>query len=326
MSIHKKRIFPFFLVLILFLPAAMVAQNSDLGLIPEKSYLWFNNNGRSDLKEKAHPLVQVPPVCGKKRRAEGFDLALPFGTGANFFYFNQSYTADDLKLVSDSIPDIYATGVATVQNSTSGEMRVTFRPDIWLLPFLNVYGMIGYSQNNTRPKFEVPKVHIVLPIGEFDVDTANVIIDDELVYYGTTYGGGATVSSGYKSFFFALDYHYVATKIKDLSEKLESHNFSGKIGLLLGKNKNKVKGAFWFGGMYIINNHRFTGKVDVKEILPGFELLAGKQATYSGTVHAKQPWNLIIGGSVMVNKHHILAVEAGYFKREQISVTYGFRF
>jgi len=317
-----------FLMLTSIVSLSLFSQESDFGMIPNKTFLWFNDSERVSVKEKSEPLVLIPPVCGKKRRKQGYDLSLPFGAGANFYYSNQYYTADDLELVSDSVPDIYATGVASVQNSTSGEMRVTFRPDVWILPFLNVYGIVGYSQNTTRPKFEVPKVTIVFPppVGELEIDTANVIIDDELIYYGPTYGGGVTISSGYRGFFFVFDYHYVVTRPKDLADKLESHNFSGKLGVLLGKNRNKVKGSFWAGTMYVNDNHHFSGQVDVKDILPGWEILVGQKATYSGTVHAKQQWNFIAGGSVMINKHHILALEAGYFKREQASFTYSYRF
>jgi len=123
-----------------------------------------------------------------------------------------------------------------------------------------------------------------------------------------------------------LDYHYTVTRPRDLEDKLESHNFSGKIGVLLGKNKSVVKGAFWFGAMYINDNHRFTGKVDTKDILEGLELVFGTKSTYSGTVNAKQYWNLVAGGSVVLNKHHIVAIEAGFYKREQFKVSYGFRF
>ena len=326
MHTKYKYLVTFIIILSLFsLPGILTAQESDFGIISNKTYLWFNNH-KTKLSETAKPIVQVPPLCGKKRRNLGHDLPLPFGTGANFYYYKQYYLANDLQLTNDTT-GITAVGEADVQNSTSSEIRLTFKPDIWLLPFLNVYGIIGYSQSTTNPDFEVPQVTIkdIPNIGDIILDTV-VKISDELVYYGPTYGGGVTVSSGFKSFFFILDYHYSITKPKDLEDKLESHNFSAKIGVLLGKNKNAVKGSFWLGTMFINDNHRFTGEVDVKDILPELEILFGKKATYSGTVNAKQYWNLVIGGSVMVNKHHIVAIEAGYFKREQVSVSYGYRF
>jgi len=113
-------------------------------------------------------------------------------------------------------------------------------------PFLNIYGIAGYTQNITNPNFEVHEVTLLAPSehdGEIKYDTLitlkdTVKINDELGYYGSVYGVGATISSGYKNFFFVLDYHYTVTKPRDLEDKLESHNFSGKIGVLLGKNKS----------------------------------------------------------------------------------------
>lgn len=321
---HRKQTYiPIILLIIAsFVSTARLAsQDSDYGIISQKTYWWFNNSGPKQLKENAKPVVQIPPICGKKKRKLGNDIALPFGIGANFLYYKQAYHADDLKLVSDST-GITAVGEANVQNSTSSQMKLTVRPDIWLLPFLNVYGIFGYSRSVTSPNVEIPSVTIG---GILVIDTV-VSISDELVYFGPTYGGGATISSGFKRIVFILDYHYAVTKPKDLENKLESHTFSAKVGVLLGKNQNKVKGSLWAGTSYMNDNHQFTGEVDVKDILPGYEIIFGEKATYSGSVTAKQPWNFVIGGSMLINKHHIFAVELGYFKREQVSVNYSFRF
>ena len=69
--------------------------------------------------------------------------------------------------------------------------------------------LFGYSRSVTIPSFEVPAVTIKnLPIvGEIELDTT-VAIKDELVFYGPTYGGGATVSAGVNGFFFILDYNF----------------------------------------------------------------------------------------------------------------------
>ena len=313
-------------LLLLCMPVVLSGQQSDYGIIPKKKYVWFGKSDQSILSEDAKPIVQIPPMCGKKRRGLGHDLAMPFGLTAGFSYTKQYYYAGDLRLSNDST-GIYAEGEASVQNSTSSEMRMTFKPDIWLLPILNVYGIIGYSQTNTRPDFEVPQVTIKnLPIiGEITLDTT-IHINDEIVLYSPTYGGGATVSAGYKWFFFFLDYHYTVNKPGDMPDKIESHNFSGKLGVLLGKNEKAVKGSFWAGVNYINDNHKFTGEIDVKDILPELVLLFGEKATYSGTVTAKQYWNIVMGGSVIINKHHLIVAEIGYFKREQLSLSYGFRF
>ena len=321
-----NKYFLFLIVAIMWMiPYSLHSQLSDVGIVPAKRYLWFNDTSKVVL-ENAKPVVNIPPLCGKKRRDLGHDLALPFGAAVGLSYERQFYDVSDLMLSSDST-DIFVVGEASVQQSTAGEMRITFRPDVWLLPILNVYGLFGYTRSSTNPNFEVSSVTIKnLPlIDEITLDTI-VKIDEELVYYGPTYGGGDTVSAGFKSFFFILDYNYSVTKPLDLSDKLERHDFSGKIGVLLGNNQKKTKGSFWVGFRYINDNHKFVGELDAGDVLPELELLFGEKATYTGTISAKQYWNLVMGVSIMINKHHILVAELGYFKREQASLSYGFQF
>jgi hypothetical protein len=314
------------IIAFLLFSGVLTAQQSDYGIIPGKSYLSFSRKSKAALQETAKPVVMVPPSCGKKRREMGHDLALPFGITVGYNYTKQFYNTSDLRLTDDST-GIFADGEANVQNSTAGEMNVVFRPDVWILPILNVYGMFGYSRSTTNPNFEVPSVTIRnLPIiGEITLDTT-IQVSDELVFYGPVYGGGATVSAGFKNFFFLLDYHYVVTNPREIPENLTSHHFSGKLGLLLGRNEKKVKGSFWLGVNYVNDDRYFEGELDVQDILPELGLLFGETATYSGNLKAKQYWNLLAGVSMIINKHHILVAEAGYFKREQFAFSYGFRF
>ena len=324
MSVQLRITILLFFLLLVF-SGKIIGQQSDFGIISGKRYLGFNDKGNS-LVEKAQPIVQVPPTCGKKRRAAGNDLALPFGATAEFNYTKQFYYADNLMLTNDS-NDIVAVGQASVQNSTSGGMKFLVRPDVWLLPILNVYGLFGYSQSSTNPNFTVPKITLqnVPIVGEIELDTA-VTINEELVFYSPVYGVGATISAGFRFLFFILDYNYSVIKPGDLDDNLESHNFSGKLGVLVGNNEKKTKASIWFGVRYIADNHKFTGEINVKDILPDLEPVFGEKATYAGTVRAKQHWNLILGTSVMINKHHFLVMEAGYFDREQFTASYGYRF
>ena len=313
-------------VLLFALSGNGFAQLSDLGIVPNKTYAWFGNQEQPELNETAQPIVLVPPSCGKKRRDNGNDLALPFGATAVYRYTRQFYNASNL-LVTDDSTGIYAIGEANVQNSTAGDMSLSFRPDVWVIPILNVYGLFGYSRSVTKPDFEVPSITIKnIPIlEEITLDTA-IAIQDELVFYGSTYGGGATVSAGVKSFFFVFDYNYTINNPREVPDKIESHNLSLKLGVLLGKNEKKVKGMLWAGVNYIKDDHQFTGELTVADILPELGLLFGETATYSGSLTAKNYWNLLIGASVIINKHHIIAFEGGYFDREVLSLSYGFRF
>lgn len=325
---------PVFVLLIgsILISSGLVGQNSDYGIIPQKTYSWFGKSDNAILKETTEPIVLVPPACGKKRRELGNDLPLPFGTGISFEYFKQYYDATELQLINDSI-GILVTGEANVQQSTSQDLKLLFRPDVWVLPFLNVYGIVGYSRSKTMPNFQVPQItiHDIPNVGNIILDDT-VSIEDEIISMGPVYGGGVNISSGYKSFFFIADYHYTMTVPIDLDQRFESHSFSVKAGILLGKNNKRIKGSFWLGGNFVNDTHKFTGELDVDDILPEIgdlpivEIILGEKATYSGKLTPIQKWNAVVGGSITINKHHLIAVEAGYFKREQVSVFYGFRF
>ncbi len=78
--------------------------------------------------------------------------------------------------------------------------------------------------------------------------------------------------------------------------------------------------------MYIHNDQSFKGKISVDEINPELVFLLGEEATYSGKISAKQRWNFVIGGSLVLNNRHHLVLEAGFFERKQISFGYDFRF
>jgi hypothetical protein len=316
------------LVLVLLFCFALdsLAQQQGFGIIPDKKYLWFGGSVSAEDKKAAKPVSLAPPFCGKKRREMGNRLPLPFGAGLHGIYYVQAYEASDLMLSSDLTP-ITATADTIYQSTTSGEIKVTVRPDFWLFPFLNVYGLFGYTQGITKPDLLVPYIVVenIPIIGEYIVDTT-FEIKDELRYHGPTYGGGATLSAGFGSFFLLVDYHYAVTDPYDLDGKLYNHYFSPKVGLLLGGKSKKSTGAFWLGAMYISNNHTFKGELDVKDIAPELEIFLGEKANYSGRVTSLQPWNFVFGGSWVFNDRHHFVLEAGFFERRQVSFVYSYRF
>ena len=213
------------------------------------------------------------------------------------------------------------------QNTTAYEFKGQIRPNVWLFPFLNVYGIFGYTKGVISPSLVVPYIIIEnIPIIDSLVIDSTFEIQDDIGYVGATYGIGATFSMGLRSFFLLVDYNYSVTNPTDMDDNLHNHFFSPKFGIFLGKGEKLSYGALWVGAMYISNDQSFTGKIDVAEINPIFVPLFGEEATYSGKITAVQQWNFVLGGSyVLHNRHHIM-LEVGMFDRKQISFGYDFRF
>lgn len=317
----KKVILTIIVMSFIWMP--VYAQSHGYGCINQMELI--SAKGITTSEQSYKPSTEILPVLGKYARNNKRSISYPFGIELHSMFFDQKYTASGLKLQSDST-DIFARADTLYQNTSAYEFKGSVRPNIWILPFLNVYGIFGYTKGMIKPNLTVPYI-VLQNVPVFDtlvVDTTFEIHDD-IGYVGPTYGVGATFSIGYRYLFLVADYNYSITDPTDLDDNLQNHTFSPKIGVLLGKNK-KIKGAFWLGAMYIKNDQRFEGKIDVEEINPMFVPLLGKEATYSGEITAVNRWNFVVGGSININNHHFITLEAGVVDRKQFSLGYNFNF
>lgn len=316
---------PFLLLLFtFFILAFSFAQQQGIGISIEKKPLWFGDEGET-ISTTKEPVSRFPPFCGEKLRNNGNTLSLPFGVGLQATFMEQDFIAADLQVAND-INDITATADTIYQNTRSGYSQVTTRIDLWLLSFLNIYGIVGYTHGRISPNLTIPYIVINLPgIDSFIIDTT-FEIHDKLTYVGPTFGGGATVSAGFKSFFFVFDYNYTVTRPVDIYANIINQSFSPKIGIFLGKQKSKLSGALWVGSMFLSNEHNFSGTISVSEIASELLPIFGETATYSGTVTPVNQWNMLFGASMVIDSRHYISVETGYIGRKQISIMYDFRF
>lgn len=308
-----------------FLGTAVIAQQQGFGCIKNKELISLS--GVDKYTSQANPVTEQIPLFGKLAKQNNRSYALPFGVGINAIYYDQHYLASDLLLSSDST-DITAVADSLYQNTSAYEMKLFIRPNIWVFPFLNIYGIYGYTKGVISPNLTVSSIKLQnVPV--FDsiiIDTVTFEIQDDIGYVGPTYGIGATFSTGTKYMFFMVDYNYTVTDPTDLDDNLHNHFLSPKAGIFLGKKNSSTTGALWVGAMYISNDQSFTGKIDIEDINPLFVPLMGEKATYQGTIKAKQRWNMVIGGSIVIADRHHFVIEAGFIDRKQLTVGYDFRF
>ncbi len=315
-----------FLTLLLFIIVSpnLFSQQQGFGCIKDMKLLSIS--GIEKYSTNSKPITEFMPMFGKTAKKNDRSFSLPFGVGFHSIFYDQGYTASNLQLKSDSSA-FTARADTMYQKTTAYELKGSIRPNIWLFSFLNVYGVFGYTKGVISPNLVIPYVMIENPliIDTIRVDTT-FEIKDEIGYVGPTYGIGATFSMGFDYFFIMADYNYSITNPTDLEENLHNHFFSPKVGVLLGKSKKKIFGAMWLGAMFISNDQSFSGKIDVADINSAFIPLLGEEAEYSGDISANNRWNIVIGGSIVINHHHHLTLEVGFLERKQISFGYDFRF
>jgi len=273
--------------------------------------------------QQAEPLLDFLPIWGKQLREAGYDLPLPTGVGANFIIMKQTNELSDFSFIIDNTEVPYD---LQFYNMQSTDLNVTFRPDVWIFPFLNVYGVFGHTSGSINPVILVPGISADLPnLGEIDI-VKPFTINDKVEYRGATIGFGTTLAGGFKSFFFTVDYNYTATKLNVVSETVYAQTISPRVGVTLESYKTIGKGTFWIGAMYLKAKQKITDRVNIRQIDGEVADAIGDEVSYSMTLGIADPWNMLIGGSWSLNSHMNVMLEVGVGDRNQFMVGLEYRF
>ncbi|MFV0268482.1 MAG: hypothetical protein ACK5HT_15250, partial [Draconibacterium sp.] len=103
------------------------------------------------------------PILGKQAYKSGFDVPYPAGVMVNYMMMKQHIVISDFSLGfhSSSGKSLMIEDADFIKfgDNTNVAYTTTVRPDIWILPFLNVYGLFGYGRTNT----DINISHIALP-------------------------------------------------------------------------------------------------------------------------------------------------------------------
>jgi hypothetical protein len=86
------------------------------------------------------------PIWGKKAIARGFDLPYPVGINLNYLYMNQDIAISNLGLGFNDT-QMQAVDFITFDKADSRISTVNTRLDLWVFPFLSVYGLIGRANS-----------------------------------------------------------------------------------------------------------------------------------------------------------------------------------
>jgi hypothetical protein len=88
------------------------------------------------------------PLFGDVARERGYELPLPFGVTANFMYIDTDFKVDSISIGLGGAPPAEVSFLDFDEDRASAK-TTTMRFDAWLLPFLNVYGVVGYTWANS---------------------------------------------------------------------------------------------------------------------------------------------------------------------------------
>lgn len=287
---------------------------------------------------KNHEYNYVFPIFGQKTYQKGFDIPYPAGIMANFMWLKQGIAISDLQLgVKTDDKDIALTPVDFIEfgENTNTSYTVNIRPDLWIFPFLDVYGIFGYGNSHTE-------VNLVAPV------ELKSVVDQGL----TTYGFGLLGAFGIGPIWFSVDANFTWNKPELLDKavpvtvlgiraghtfvfkKRPDRNFAIWIGAMRAsmgaetigeitlsdaippetwENKDEIVSEYyvWYDNLPPVKQ-QIVDNTAVPEIINGLESADGSTIIrYGMNKQVKEMWNGLIGAQFQLNKHWMARSEAG---------------
>lgn len=294
------------------------------------------------------------PILGQGAYKKGFDIPYPIGIMGNYMWMDQGITIDNMQLglKTDNL-DIPLTGVDFIEfgENRNTSYTVNFRPDVWVFPFLNVYGIFGFGNSHTE-------VNLVAPI------ELKSVVDQSV----STVGVGIMGAGGVGPVWISVDANWTWNKPELLDEATRVNVLGLRVGhTFVFKNNPESNIAAWVGGMRVKMNSETKGEIKLIDALPSetwerrdeivedyndwYEGLgpiqkAAVDATavpdiierldaadgssiirYGMDKQVKEMWNGLIGVQYQYNKHWMLRSEAGLIgDRKSFLLSLNYRF
>ncbi len=197
----------------------------------------------------------VFPFLGQGAYKKGFDIPYPIGIMANYIWMDQGIDITNMQLgLKTDNKDIPLTPVDFIDFGENRNTSYAFnvRPDIWVFPFLNVYGLFGAGQSRTE-------VNLVAPVALKSVVEQNI----------STAGVGVMTAFGIGPVWLSVDANWTWNKPELLDKAVRVQ----VLGLRLGhtftfKQRPDRNIAIWAGGMRVSMSSDTRGAIAMKDALP----------------------------------------------------------
>ena len=289
--------------------------------------------------EESHSVL---PFLGDEARKRGYVLPLPFGVNVNYMNIRQNIDVDSinfngLSLKGHSLDNAFKINVGNTRERSKTE---TVKLDAWLLPFMNVYGLVGYTDGHSVSQIGVdvlgPHGHSIPLAPKYKNQLQNLAF--QLDFKGTTYGVGTTLVGGIGNWFTAFDANYTQTRFDILDGSIDAFTISPRIGYRFNTPGNDTlhlpsgKLNLWVGTMYQDVQQEFKGSLSdltmPSAALQDMVNLANKdnKGRFDVKQHLSSPWNVLVGAQYELTRHFNVTTEIGFADRNSFFVAGEYRF
>jgi hypothetical protein len=142
------------------------------------------------------------PLLAEEATKRGIELPLPFGAGLVYYHLDRDIQISDVRIGANGAPPTSVSQFAQLSSSSNVDNE-NLKLDAWLLPFLNLYAVVGYVKNHSDTRIDVT-LPPLLPGGPTRQRTLTVPTDIE----GSVGGLGMTLAGGYGPYFMTYDVNF----------------------------------------------------------------------------------------------------------------------
>ena len=218
------------------------------GIRSARDSAWFSN-----------PYPYILPILGSKAHQAQVRLPFPVGVMINSLVGRQDLMLDQMKLGfgnhnNPAPPEmIDLDDVVTFEDISAQTSTFNMRVDAWILPFLNIYGIVGQTK-----KADI-SVNLVEP---FPLGVTTEVA-------GTYFGYGVMTAGALGPFFISADLNRTYNYNPRLDEPAKVLIHGLRTGPVFRfKNQSDMNVSFWTGYIYSYFNGDTEGSIDVLELAP----------------------------------------------------------
>ena len=207
--------------------------------------------------EKDYPYFL--PIWGKELTKRNIKFQLPFGVNANYVFNRMELEMTDFSLDLNGTPiDGINEETLAFQPIIAKSSGLNVRADVWILPFLNFYGIYAESNGSTQVS--------MAPFG------GDLIELDPVPFRSSTFGVGTTFVYGWQNYFVSIDANYTSSSSDILEDKVGFLVVSARVGKRV-EFKNDMALAVYIGGMYrnFVGHEANNGNVILADYFPGMK-------------------------------------------------------
>ncbi|WP_281227189.1 hypothetical protein [Flavobacterium aquiphilum] len=211
------------------------------------------------LKVVEYPYVL--PIWGEKATQKGFQLPYSAGLSLNYFWQKSDIVIQNLEVGFNNGPKYNLDQIVRFTDSYVTAESVNVRPDIWLFPFLNVYGILGKAKTATN-------INAGVWVPDANNNWSQVYsFGTKANFDATTFGLGLTPTIGVGGGWLALDMNVSWTDISALEKPAMAFIFGPRLGKTFKFNRPESNIAFWTGAFRVHLKSGTAGSLALNDVL-----------------------------------------------------------